>query len=218
VNWAESTPGELIRACARPGNSAAWTEFVSRYHSIVRFAAFTVARRWGQGAQAECDDLVQEIYLKLCANGCRALLALCDIQAEALQGYLKVIAVNAAHDYFRARAAQRRGASATEPISEHHEAVLGTNEDMEERLTIRKIDDVLDRQTQLPNGQRDRAVFRLYYWQGMTAKEIAGLTGLGLTIKGVEAVLHRLTGRIQEALGPAQGIPRGSRQKEVGGV
>ena len=32
---------------------------------------------------------------------------------------------------------------------------------------------------------RDRKIFWLYYRQGMTAKEIAGLPQIGLTLKGV---------------------------------
>ncbi len=39
---------------------------------------------------------------------------------------------------------------------------------------------------------RDRQIFGLYFLQGMTAREIAELPDIGLTVKGVEAVIHRL--------------------------
>jgi DNA-directed RNA polymerase specialized sigma24 family protein len=42
-------------------------------------------------------------------------------------------------------------------------------------------------------GERDRAFFWLYYRQGFTAEEIAGLAATGLTAKGVESALRRVT-------------------------
>jgi RNA polymerase sigma-70 factor (ECF subfamily) len=41
-------------------------------------------------------------------------------------------------------------------------------------------------------GERDRALFWLYYRQGFTAEEIAGLSATGLTPKGVESALRRV--------------------------
>ncbi len=216
MNWAELDAAQLIRACAKPDNAAAWSEFISRYHSLIRSTAAAVARRWGQGAVGEHDDLTQEIYLKLCANGARALQSACKMTAHAVPAYLKVVAVNAAHDYFRARAAQRRGGAAIEPMSGRHEALAAVPPDLEKRIVLRQIDEILDCQTQLENGARDRAIFRLHYRDGMTAKEIAALPGIRLSIKGVEAVIHRLTARIHEELA-AQGAARGSRLTEEGG-
>jgi RNA polymerase sigma-70 factor (ECF subfamily) len=41
--------------------------------------------------------------------------------------------------------------------------------------------------------ERDRALFWLYYRQGYTAEEIARLSATGLTAKGVESALRRVT-------------------------
>ena len=48
---------------------------------------------------------------------------------------------------------------------------------------------------------RDVAIFWFFYEQGYTAKEISFLPNIGLTVKGVEAVLLRLTRFLREALG-----------------
>ena len=40
--------------------------------------------------------------------------------------------------------------------------------------------------------ERDRAIFWLYYRQGLTAEEIAGLPAVTLSAKGVESVLRRV--------------------------
>jgi RNA polymerase sigma-70 factor (ECF subfamily) len=42
-------------------------------------------------------------------------------------------------------------------------------------------------------GHRDRALFWLYYRQGFTAEEISRLPAAGLTAKGVESALRRVT-------------------------
>jgi RNA polymerase sigma-70 factor (ECF subfamily) len=214
VIWAELSPHELIWECAKPGNAAAWCEFINRYDRLIRGTAAVVARRWGQGSLEEREDLTQEIYLKLCANGAQVLLSLRGKEKEAIFSYLKIIATNTAHDYFRAKVSQRRGERVTEQISEKHGLGSAGREDMERRLIFQEIDRVLESQTQAENGVRDRTVFRLYYKQGMTAKEIAGLPNINLTVKGVEAVIHRLTARIQELL--AQEKPTDSRLNEVG--
>lgn len=54
----------------------------------------------------------------------------------------------------------------------------------------------LDRRLRAAPGvisERDRAIFWLYYLQGLTAEEIAGLPVAGLSAKGVESALRRVT-------------------------
>jgi DNA-directed RNA polymerase specialized sigma24 family protein len=48
--------------------------------------------------------------------------------------------------------------------------------------------------------ERDRALFWLYYLQGLTAEEIARLPVVGLTAKGVESVLRRVTRWLREEI------------------
>jgi RNA polymerase sigma-70 factor, ECF subfamily len=50
--------------------------------------------------------------------------------------------------------------------------------------------------------ERDRIVFWLYYRQGYTAGEIAGLPAVALTVKGVESLLYRLTAALRAQLNP----------------
>jgi DNA-directed RNA polymerase specialized sigma24 family protein len=49
-------------------------------------------------------------------------------------------------------------------------------------------------------GDRDRALFWLYYLQGLTAEEIARLPVSGLTAKGVESALRRVTRWLREEI------------------
>jgi len=57
-------------------------------------------------------------------------------------------------------------------------------------------------------SERDRALFWLYYLQGFTAEEIARVSGAGLTAKGVESALRRVTawlrGQVHQGKASAQ--------------
>jgi hypothetical protein len=57
----------------------------------------------------------------------------------------------------------------------------------------RDIDVYLKSRACEPTFVRDYTIFWLYYREGMTAKAIAGVSSIGLTVKGVESTLLRLT-------------------------
>jgi len=175
-----------------------------RYHPLLTASATRVARQWGGGAPSEVDDIVQEIYLRMCADHARILTSFRDPRPEAMFGYLKVVSTNIAHDFFRKKNAARRGAERTTNV-EQASHVPAPFQDMDRLLSLSEIDAMLEAHTeQKENGQRDRAVFRLYYRHGMTAQAIADLPGVGLNPKGVEGVLYRLTRALRQSFGYAQ--------------
>jgi len=176
-----------------------------RYHPILTSAAVRVSRQWGRGASEEIDDIVQEMYLRMCSDQARVLTSFRDPRPEAIFGYLKVTATNIAHDYFRRRSAQKRGAQQTRSIEEVSH-LPGGQSDLNRQVELNRVDQLLLAQTQHDNGRRDRTIFRLYYRYGMTAQAIAELPGINLNPKGVEAVLYRLTKALRATLGGAQGL------------
>jgi RNA polymerase sigma-70 factor (ECF subfamily) len=185
--------------CAEGRSAAAWREFIFRYHGVLESAASRVVRRW-TNSKDELDDLIQEIYLKLCANGAQLLLSFRDERPEALFGFLKVIAINTAHDYFRSRIAAKRGGLVTEQMAECHEAKAATGVQLDKMLVLKEIDSIMRKHTGAANGPRDRIVFRLYYQHGSTTKAISELPGIGLSVKGVEGVVRRLTESIRKEM------------------
>src|SRR5690348_59315 len=73
VNYEGLTAVELARACADQNDAAAWREFIHRYQRLIAIVVYRVARRWGANAPSAVDDLVQETYIKLCADRGRIL-------------------------------------------------------------------------------------------------------------------------------------------------
>ncbi len=177
-----------------------------RYHAVLASAAIRVSRQRGRGSPEEVDDLVQEIYLRLCADRARILTRFHDPRPKAMFGYLKVVATNIAHDFFRRQSATKRGAGQTASVEEAGN-LPAPFEDIERRVSLVEIDEMLQIHTQeKDNGKRDRAVFRLYYRHGLTTQAIAELPGIGLSSKGVEGVLSRLTKAIRQGFGQMQGL------------
>jgi DNA-directed RNA polymerase specialized sigma24 family protein len=153
--------------------------------------------------------LLQETYLKLCADRCHSLLEFArQHPEEVVLGYIKVIAVNVAHDHFKLLHSQKRGAGETDQLLEDFEpaaqsGTFGGPEAMEREVFLKQVDGQLQNCAAGSNQERDCLIFWFYYLQGMSAKAIAGLATIKLTAKGVEAVIFRLTRCVREHLGNA---------------
>ena len=195
----------LIRACAQSNDKAAWEELVSRFHRPICLSVIRIAQQWTDVPNQVVDDLVQETYLKLCADQCHLLHNFAQEHPDAIDGYVKTIACNVARDYFKARYSQKRGSGCDqESLSEidiaARDTALGSVETMERQIVLKQIDHCLRNCTSGPDEERDRTIFWLYYQQGMSAKSIAALPAIGLTAKGVESAILRLTSLVREQI------------------
>jgi RNA polymerase sigma-70 factor, ECF subfamily len=203
---------ELIHACAELGDGAAWEEFVSRFRIPISLSIKRTACQWGKDPAQFVDDLLQETYLKLCADKCRLLLEFAQQHPEdAVLRYIKTIAINVAHDHFKSLHSQKRGAGETDQLLEDFDPAaqsrgFGGPEAMECEVFLKQVDGHLQNCAAGSNQERDCLIFWFYYLQGMSAKAIAALATIKLTAKGVEAVIFRLTRCLREHLGNA-GLP-----------
>jgi RNA polymerase sigma-70 factor (ECF subfamily) len=194
---------ELIHACAEFNDGKAWEEFVVRFHRPISLSILRCICRGSSASQQLIDDLVQETYLKLCADKCRQLCAFSSLHPEAVVGYIKTIALNVARDHFKVLHSQKRGSAEAAQLVEGFEAEtrsgsFGDQDAMERAILLGEIDNCLGTCSEGPDLERDRLVFWLYYQQGMTAKAIAALPTVGLTPKGVESAIVRLTRVVRE--------------------
>ena len=197
VDYTTVSVAELVHACARH-DAAAWKEFIRRFHRIITLTALRIARRWGETSPQIIDDLAQETYLKICAGGARVLREFQSDHPDAMYGFLKVVTASVANDHFRARATGKRGGMhAAEPLDGRESSAVADSaaglSALERRLLLTEVDECLRTATPSETLERDRTIFWLYYRQGLTAKQIAELPTIGLSAKGVESTLHRLT-------------------------
>ncbi len=196
-SWALS-PNELLQRCLDAGDREAWEEFVRRYRKPIALVVLRVARSCDESSTMVVDDLVQETFLKLCENDCRILRDFRSQQPQGLPGFLKVLAANLAQDHFRALRATKRGADKTCTSDEALGAVNSEAVDsVEKAILFREIDTFLN--DACSAHEMHQAVFWLYYRDGMTAKSIASISGL--TTKGVETIIFRLTQQVRSRFG-----------------
>jgi len=191
------------RVCLLCGDSCAnevWEEFVSR---VGRPISLTIIRTIPSASRGEkpsisvVEDLRQETYVKLLKGGCRLLRDFSIKYPDAILGYVKKTAANATHDHFKSERNKKRGGdnphvSTSDVDPEAGKRVDGSQEKIDFGVLEKEIDKLLKHCLTGPDQERDRTVFRLYFRQGMSTKEIASLPIIGLTAKGVGSVIERL--------------------------
>ena len=193
------TTAELVQACASSGDARAWEEFLRRFQPLIAAVALRTCRRWGEYSAQVADDLVQETYLKLCADNCRLLRDFHPEHPESFLGYLKVLTANLVHDHFKARGSAKRGAGkAAESLDSGGVFVADAGSPhLEREILLHEIAACLARVAPGKEHERDRAIFWLYYRHGFSAQAIASVPALALTTKGVESVILRLTRQLR---------------------
>jgi RNA polymerase sigma factor (sigma-70 family) len=196
---------ELVRACVDSADREAWGEFVRRFQPTIAGVALRTARRWGEASPLVLEDLVQETFMKLCGEHRRLLREFEPQHEEAFYGFLKVVTTRVVHDYFkRSHAAKRRSSDPpprTQTEEEPAEPIdLTAAEQIERQALFGEIERRLKILDLGLTGERDRRIFGLYYRAGMSARAIAELPGMDLTIKGVESTIFRITRLLREEL------------------
>ena len=201
VRYSSLSPDDLVKACAGSNNTVLWREFIRRFQPVIATAVLRRARHYGEPSRQTLDDLIQETYLKLCDDDCRLLQSFESRHPDAVFGFLKVVASNVVNDHFKSALAEKRGAGVTEALvdgaSPLPAVVADTSTSMERRILLRQIDEVLATVTNGEDLNRNRLIFWLYYRDGLSAGAIASLPYIGLTTKGVESILFRLTRMIR---------------------
>jgi RNA polymerase sigma-70 factor, ECF subfamily len=196
---------ELIQICSVSTSIEAWEEFVRRFHRVIAAVVLRTAERFGDSSPETVDDLIQETYFKLCANNCQLLR---DFQAhhpDAFFGFIKTVAANLVRDHFKSIYSQRRGRRLTHDTEESGvvNAVAGgtgTSESIVREILLREINGHLKACAASPDHPRNCRIFWLYYRAGLSAGAIAALPEMGLTTKGVESVIKRLTKALRERM------------------
>jgi RNA polymerase sigma-70 factor (ECF subfamily) len=179
------------------------------------------ALRWGDPSRL--DDLVQDTYLKLCSNGARILRDFEFRHEDALFGFLKVVAANVVNDHFKLLHRVKRSAGARSEEPGGLDSIPATNpadtlSPTERDILLNEIDDLLRSRSSEDANERDRTIFWLYYKQGLSARAIAAIPSVGLSIKGVESAIVRLTRLVRESLAemPARTRTDGPEERAAG--
>jgi len=183
---------ELVDACLR-GERAAWLQLLSDHDRKVRRVL------WRLGAREELDDLRQEVWARLLARDAAAMRRFRGERAGSLRVFIATVARSVALDALRAR---------PPGAEEIPESLVHGGPDPEtaagDAQQKRQLAAALEKVTrEAENPARDRDILRLHFEEGHSPSEIASM-GLGLSTRGVEAVLRRAKARLEQLLKEGQ--------------
>jgi RNA polymerase sigma-70 factor, ECF subfamily len=206
MNELRTSVNDLAKACAHSADAAEWEEFVGRCLPLVSVVAIRASRMWtSTPSTAAVDDIVQEVFLKLCEQERRILRNFEPRGEDSFLGLLRIVVASVANDYFRRlNSAKRGGKVLTMPLLDESAQLpvdgVRPAARMQQSALLAQLDQKL-RSAPETIPERDRALFWLYYHQGYTAEEIARLPAVGLTAKGVESALRRVTAWLRSEVG-----------------
>jgi RNA polymerase sigma factor (sigma-70 family) len=211
----------LVALCAaRQEDSELWSEFLRRFTPKIK-AFIRATLRHALGASADLggpaasldtnheSDLLQNTILRLVQNRCAALKRFSGRTESELLAYLAVIARSAVRDFNRRRSARRRfhwlgrvpsGYAETGETPEYvREATV--RDPVEREILAHEVEQLSLQTIQNNSGEpdRDKLIFQLYFFDGLSTSQIAACKGVGLSKTGVEKILNRLKDRVRSA-------------------
>jgi RNA polymerase sigma-70 factor (ECF subfamily) len=198
MNRPSPSVNDLAKACAHSASEEEWGDFVRLCTPLASLVALRIARMWSTPASpAAVADIVQEIFLKLCEQQRRILREFEPRGEDSFLALLRIVSASVANDFFRRQySAKRGGKVVTMPLPEDGSAMASDGVSQQDRAERSALLAQLDSKLRSAPGviaERDRTLFWLYYRQGFTAEEIARFGPSGLTPKGVESALRRVT-------------------------
>lgn len=202
-DYAQIAVSELIPICLSSQDEAAWTEFVRRFQPLITAAITRAVLRRGHRSIELIDDLVQNTFIKLFANGGRALRNFGMRHEKTFYDFLKVVANRVVQDHFGYAASANRGGPFpvfSEPADYQYPTANPSKS--EQNVLVQEMERLLQLNSKEPNFERDHKIFWLYYRDRLTAQEISELPGMVLSTKGVESTLRRMTRQIRQHLSP----------------
>jgi RNA polymerase sigma-70 factor (ECF subfamily) len=214
MNASLTSVNDLAKLCAHSAEVPEWEELVRRCSPLSTVVARRISRLWVSDPRpAIIDDIVQEVFLKLCEHDRRILRSFEPRGEDSFFGLLRLVTASVTNDYYRRQYSTKRGGKViTMPLLDGDSAQALHTAVQPSPLQHSALLQQLDRKLlSAPKiiGARDRALFWLYYRQGFTAEEISRLPAAGLTPKGVESALRRVTTWLREEIdgGGAPGPP-----------
>ncbi len=181
VSLQDCSCATLIEACVR-GDDRAKAVLYDRYHALVRTAAARELYRSADTVQVQPEDIVNEIFAQLFANGCNVLARLRNPQA--IDAWLMTLTRN------RVRS-QRRAERSYERISDRAsaDAMPDAVAESPAEYTSRTERQLLLNECLASLEPQERLIVDLYYIQGLKYAEISDL--LHLNINTVASKLKR---------------------------
>lgn len=200
------SPRELFARCtAVPNDENAWREFLQRYRPVIFSAIYRIIGYPPSGRYHYLfQDILQRVHLRLLENNRRALHSFRGESEEIAQAYLRRIAISIALKMLphrgRFRLPLEKIMNETPGFNSHVlDEHAGISEDY---VALRQdIDIGLSKILRGRKKYRNMLIFKLSLFSGLTAPEIAGVTGLKInSVHALEQLIYRTRDKLAQYL------------------
>jgi RNA polymerase sigma factor (sigma-70 family) len=216
-NLRQLDPIELFRICAAQSeNTDAWSEFLRRYMTKLKYFIHGKLRQvFGHSIYhnestapdgVQESDLLQNAIVRLVENNCSAMKRFSGTSENDLLAYLAVICRSSVLDTLRRTNALKRRPA----VADGEETVLApivnfrpaNHTEFEREILAHELVSLSLQTIQAYSrsddvSNRDRLVFKLHFFDGLSSSQICRCEGINLSKTGVEKVLKRLVGQVQ---------------------
>jgi RNA polymerase sigma-70 factor, ECF subfamily len=196
MNFAELETADLIHACAEQNDADAWNEFIARFHNVIASTVIKACRSVAASTPELIDDLIQDVYLKLCSNSCQALRDFVPLHPDAFFGFLKAVSYSVVKDHFRKHTTRKRGGGKANIVLDEAVAAASGSAEIERDILVSEIQQRVQKLS-----QRDRSIFWMHFKHGMSAQAISQIRTIGLSGKGVASTIRRIVLHLHDLLG-----------------
>jgi len=207
---------ELITKCTQKSADwqNLWREFQNRFGETLLFYIYKEFHKVsGPKLSSESHEIIkdlrQDVYIKLLKNDAEALKKFHGENETSFLAYLHVIAKNLVKNHVNTNNYKNViSMSKIEHIrdsegSETHPfqpVCLDTVDQIEKSIFKNFILETIKAFYKSRNVERDILLFKLFYFNGFTAKEIAKNTNFNLSSSGIETIVNRIVQRLRKKL------------------
>ncbi len=190
----------ILRECLATGSAGSWEAFIRLTTPVVASAVRRALFHHNWQNWQVVDDLIQDIFGKLCENKCRPLR---EVRAEndvALHCWLRTVAARLVADHIDLLHTAKRGGGNSHVSSDSPEvaAIAGSYSPYREAERQLKMDRI--RRCLEDRPETARRIFWLYHRDGYTPSDIARHPGVDLRPGGIETLLYRVTKEVRECV------------------
>lgn len=213
MDFKNSSNTELARFCAKePRNQQAWTAFYTRFDEHIRLMLARECRRKNLNVANLLDDFTQNVYRRLVQKDCKALR---DYEARtdgSIYKYLAVIAHSVVCEHWawiKAKKRDGREVSLDAPVpnlpAEGDFLRLGDiirsegpdpDDDLISESERQEVEQLLDKILPAKSKERDKMIFKLYFYEGFSAAQIAEVCGTLLSEKRISNIITDIKKRL----------------------
>lgn len=216
MDFTKLTNNELIKFCANnPENRSSWREFCKRFDETIWSVVYRSCSEKNISPQSDqfkqiVRDLVQDVYVKLVEKDCEALKKYVGRTENAFYTYLAIICKNEVINYIIKMTAKKRFQSLIPLDDDRIGSIIETgrpddpadcfNNQSNLNNLKQNIEIILNKYISGRNKERDKLIFKLYFYEGFSPPEIVAKFYPDLSSKRVNNILTKIKQLLKKKL------------------